>query len=102
MIVPGTKIPRVHAFRCADADAQVKLQMRWMAVRCPEAHLLARALREARKSAWRGGAGYDPARHAALLRLVRAISPAATNTPEPVGPGVQRMAQRPSNRAVER
>ncbi|MFS8035784.1 hypothetical protein ACI7BZ_02275 [Xanthobacter sp. AM11] len=61
----------MRAFRCEEGEAQVQRQMQRLAVFCNGPAGLARALRDVRKAARSGGAGYDPVRHAALLRLMR-------------------------------
>ena len=67
----GVRSERVYAFTCEDPEAQVRRHMAGLAVVHAAPAALARALRLARKAAFRGGAGYDPARHAALIRLAR-------------------------------
>lgn len=71
MDVSGSTFPRVRAFRTEDGEAQVQRHMSRLSLFCRGPASLARALREVRKAALAGGAGYDPARHAALLRLSR-------------------------------
>ncbi|MCG5235160.1 hypothetical protein [Xanthobacter oligotrophicus] len=67
----GVRSERVYAFTCEDPEAQVRRHMVGLAVAYGAPAALARALRLARKAAFRGGIGYDPARHAALVRLAR-------------------------------
>ncbi|MDI4657591.1 hypothetical protein [Xanthobacter autotrophicus] len=67
----GLRSERVYAFTCEDPEAQVRRHMAGLAVAYGAPSALARALRLARKAAFRGGIGYDPARHAALVRLMR-------------------------------
>lgn len=80
---------RVRAFRASDPEREVCRRMAALAL-FMRGDDLRRALRDSRKSARAGAAGYDPARHAALLRLLKA---------EARGP---RPGHRPSNSAVER
>lgn len=63
--------PRVRAFRFEEASDQVLRHVPGLALFCGGPAGLARALRQVRKAAWAGEAGYDPARHAALLHLAR-------------------------------
>ncbi|MEP9354361.1 hypothetical protein ABLE93_12260 [Xanthobacter sp. KR7-65] len=103
-----------HAFPAEDAETQMARLMPGLAVFCAEAHGLARALRQARKAARVGAAGYDPARHAALLRLKRYGAHKGATSQERPQVGVERKAraavetgtrakgQSPSNSAVER
>lgn len=69
----GTKLEgrRAHAFAAEEADVQVGRLMGGLAAFCGGPGGVARALRAQRKAARAGGPGYDPARHAALLRLQR-------------------------------
>lgn len=90
---------RAHAFAAEAAETQVGRQMRGLEVFCEGPAGIARALRAARKAARAGGVGYDPARHAALLRLQRLKQDCAR---APAGAGARAKAQRPSNSAVER
>ncbi len=92
---------RAHAFAAEAADAQVGRLMRGLEVFCEGPAGIARALRHARKAARAGGAGYDPARHAALLRLQR-LGQKADFARVPAGAGARAEVQRPSNSAVER
>lgn len=62
---------KLRAFRCADAEDEVRQRMAALAVLLSRPAEICRALRDARKAAWGCGTGYDPARHAALLRLQR-------------------------------
>ena len=92
---------RAHAFVAEAADVQVGRLMRGLDVFCEGPAGIARALRAARKAARAGSAGYDPARHAALLRLQR-LGQKADCARAPAGAGAGAGAQRPSNSAVER
>ncbi|WP_296583410.1 hypothetical protein [Xanthobacter sp.] len=92
---------RAHAFAAEAAEMQVGRLMRGLEVFCEGPAGIARALRATRKAARAGGAGYDPARHAALLRLQR-LGQKADCARAPAGAGAQAEAQRPSNSAVER
>ncbi|MFG1249291.1 hypothetical protein [Xanthobacter flavus] len=92
---------RAHAFAAEAAEMQVGRQMRGLEVFCEGPAGIARALRAARKAARAGGAGYDPVRHAALLRLQR-LGQKADCARAPAGAGARAKAQRPSNSAVER
>lgn len=65
------RLEKLRAFRPADAEDQVRQRMAALAVLLSRPAEISRALRDARKAAWGRGAGYDPARHAALLRLQR-------------------------------
>ncbi|MFG1244703.1 hypothetical protein [Xanthobacter versatilis] len=67
----GVGSGRVYAFTCEDPEARVRRHMAGLAIAYGAPAALARALRLARKAAFRGGIGYDPARHAALVRLAR-------------------------------
>lgn len=71
MDLADSLFPRLRAFRCEDGEAQVRRHMSGLSLFCQGPASLARALREVRKAAHAGRAGYDPARHAALLRLSR-------------------------------
>ncbi|MFG1346268.1 hypothetical protein V5F59_15345 [Xanthobacter autotrophicus DSM 431] len=71
MDVSGRGFSRVRGFACEDGEAQVLRLMSGLAPFLGAPAGLARALREARKAARSGAAGYDPARHAALVRLAR-------------------------------
>lgn len=119
---------RVRAFTSEDAEARVARHVTGLAIFLARPEALARALRTMRKAAARGGAGYDPAYHAALLRLARLKRDGRAATTRPVphmekmhpatpparggAPEGQRPArlspagrctdQRPSNSAVER
>lgn len=75
MTGPATGPKRVYAFTCEDPEAQVARHMAGLGILCARPDMLARALRAVRKAALRGGRGYDPARHAALLRLARGRPP---------------------------
>ncbi|MFG1205100.1 hypothetical protein V5F29_22215 [Xanthobacter aminoxidans] len=90
---------RAHAFVAEAADVQVGRLMRGLDVFCEGPAGIARALRAARKAARAGSASYDPARHAALLRLQRLGQKAEC---APASAGARAGAQRPSNSAVER
>lgn len=92
---------RAHAFAAEEAEAQVGRLMRGLEVFCEGPGGIARALRQARKAARAGSAGYDPARHAALLRLQRQAR-TGSEPRAPAGAGTRDKAQRPSNSAVER
>ncbi len=99
----------VRAFRCEEAEAQVERRRVALAVLLSTPQDIARALRAARREARMGARGYDPARHAALIRLWKAKGAAkgedACTAGRPGGApdreGVP-SAQSPSNRAVER
>lgn len=100
---------QAHAFAAETADVQVGRLMGGLELFCEGPAGVARALREARKAARSGGAGYDPARHAALLRLQRLgrkshCSGSLTDRPvrAPAGAGARKVDHRPSNSAVER
>jgi len=69
--VGGVRSYRVYAFTCEDPEARVRRHMAGLAIAYGGPAALAQALRLARKAAFRGGIGYDPARHAALVRLAR-------------------------------
>lgn len=71
MEVSGCSFSRLRAFRSEDGEVQVLRQMFRLSLCCREPAGLARALREVRKAALAGGGGYDPVRHAALLRMSR-------------------------------
>jgi len=61
---------RVRGFRLSDPEREVCGRMAALALFMrPED--VRRALRASRKDARAGAAGYDPARHAALLRLLK-------------------------------
>jgi hypothetical protein len=92
---------RAHAFAAEAAEVQVGRLMRGLEVFCEGPAGIDRALRAARKAARAGGAGYDPARHAALLRLQR-LGRTGEFARAPVGAGARAERQRPSNSAVER
>ncbi|MEP9351619.1 hypothetical protein [Xanthobacter sp. KR7-225] len=65
---------RIRAFRAEESETLVRRKMEAMRRAAPGAAEIARALRGARKAAssLRSGAGgYDPVRHAALLRLAK-------------------------------
>lgn len=95
----------VRAFRCEEAEAQVERRRVALAVLLSTPQDIARALRAARREARMGARGYDPARHAALVRLWKAKGEEAGRAGRPGGApdreGVP-SAQSPSNRAVER
>ena len=117
---------RMRAFTSEDAEARVARHVKGLGVVLSRPEALARALRAVRKAAVRGGPGYDPAYHAALLRLERAGrtrngSMAARADPSAAGarpfrapgtvqddgaprlsPSGRPSGHRPSNRAVER
>lgn len=63
---------RLRAFRPSDPERDVRGRMAALAVLMSGPQELRRALRDSRKAARSGAAGYDPARHAALLRLLAA------------------------------
>ncbi len=63
---------RLRAFRPGDPETDVRRRMAALAVLLSRPEDLRRALRDSRKAARSGAAGYDPARHAALLRLLAA------------------------------
>ncbi|MBP2149323.1 hypothetical protein J2126_002046 [Xanthobacter flavus] len=92
---------RTHAFAAEAAEMQVGRLMRGLEVFCEGPEGIARALRQVRKAARAGGAGYDPARHAALLRLQRQAR-TGSEPRAPAGAGTREKDQRPSNSAVER
>lgn len=92
---------RAHAFVAETAEVHVGRLMRGLVLFCEGPGGIARALRAARKAARAGGAGYDPARHAALLRLQR-LEQKADFVRAPAGARARKEAQRPSNSAVER
>lgn len=92
---------RAYAFTVEAADAQVGRLMQGLEVFCEGPAGIARALRTARKAARSGGMGYDPARHAALLRLQRCVKTGRVAR-APAGAGTREKNQRPSNSAVER
>lgn len=71
MAAQGPARGRVRAFTSEDAEARVARHVTGLAIFLARPDALARALRAMRKAAVRGGAGYDPAYHAALLRLAR-------------------------------
>lgn len=87
----GRREQRLRAFRSSDPEREVRGRMAVLAL-FMRADDLRRALRDSRKSARAGAAGYDPARHTALLRLLKAEARRS-------GP---RAGHRPSNSAVER
>lgn len=96
---------QAHAFAAEPADAQVERLMLGLGVFCEGPAGVARALRHARKAAHAGGAGYDPARHAALLRLQRLGHAGPGGTDPSRAPACARARDadhRPSNSAVER
>ena len=92
---------RAHAFAAEAAEVQVGRLMRGLEVFCAGPEGIARALRQARQAAQAGGTGYDPARHAALLRLQRQAR-TSSEARAPAGAGTREQDQRPSNSAVER
>ena len=101
----GCQGRRAHAFAAEAADAQVERLMLGLGLFCEGPAAVARALRHARKAARSGGAGYDPARHAALLRLQRlgqTMRGGSGQVRAPVGAGARDADHRPSNSAVER
>lgn len=117
----GPERGRVRAFTSEDAEARVARHVAGLVLFLARPEALARALRTMRKAAARGAAGYDPAYHAALLRLTRQNPDGRAGTPRPVqqaiarppgggppagpdrrAPAGLRVDQRPSNRAVER
>lgn len=65
---------RIRAFRCEDPEAQVERRRLALAVLFPTPDDVERALREARRAGRDGARHYDPARHAALIRLWKARS----------------------------
>lgn len=94
----GERRARAHAFTAEDAEAHLRRLMPGLEVFCGGPAGIGRALRHARKAARAGEAGYDPVRHAALARLLRA----SEGRPRAPAAGARGQAQRPSNRAVER
>lgn len=59
---------RIRAFRTFDRESEVVRRMANLSVLLSGAEIR-RALRQTRRAARAGERGYDPARHAALLRL---------------------------------
>lgn len=92
---------RVRAFRAEDAATMVARRVAALAGLRASPHLVRRALREARKAAWAGAAAYDPARHAALLRVARDMAAEGPARLAQAAPRRDR-DQSPSNKAVER
>lgn len=73
-VLKGGLRPRLRAFRAEDLEAQVERRMEALRLAAPGAADITRSLRLARKAARSrqpGREAYDPARHAALLRLAR-------------------------------
>ncbi|MFG1477402.1 hypothetical protein V5F53_01905 [Xanthobacter sp. V4C-4] len=68
----GARGGRIRAFRCEEAEAQVERRRVALAVMFAQPQDIARALREARRAGRAGAGFYDPARHAALIRLWKA------------------------------
>lgn len=99
----GKRAAGRHAFAAEDSEAQVARLMPGLAMFCEGPEGLARALRQARKAARAGGRGYDPARHAALLRLARRGREKDDQAKRvPAGAGTRTVCQSPSNKAVDR
>lgn len=76
---------RIRAFRAEEPEAQVRRRMETVRQTMPAAPEIARALRLARKAALSrrlGESGYDPVRHAALLRLARGAPAHAVSRPQ--------------------
>lgn len=61
---------RIRGFAAQDRERDITARME--TARVFTAGDPTTALRAARRAAWKGGAGYDPVRHAALCRLARA------------------------------
>lgn len=69
----------VRAFRCSDREQVVGERTALLGLFLSNPADIARALREVRKAAMNQALHYDPARHAALLRLARTRSGAVEN-----------------------
>lgn len=63
----------IKAFRCEEAEAQVERCKAGLALFLSTPQDIGRALRAARRDGRMGASHYDPARHAALIRLWKAV-----------------------------
>jgi len=67
----GPKVGRITGFRCDEPEAQVTQRTSALGAFLTGRAEIERALRDARRAGRTGAAHYDPARHAALLRMLR-------------------------------
>jgi len=77
---PGSSPPALHrgrcrAFRASEPEQDIARRMAGLSLGGYSGPALQRALRAARRAARAGALGYDPARHAALLRLLKQKTP---------------------------
>ncbi|WP_454915143.1 hypothetical protein [Xanthobacter sediminis] len=100
----GVRAGRIRAFRSEEAEAEVERRRAALALLFTQPQEIERALRDARRAGRAGARHYDPARHAALIRLWRAARRKAAAG----GPGGRRPAQEgrpadgPARDAVEK
>lgn len=68
----GARAGRIRAFRSEEAETVVERRRAALALLFGQPQEIERALRDARRAGRAGADHYDPARHAALLRLWKA------------------------------
>ncbi|MDQ0503662.1 hypothetical protein QOZ94_000432 [Xanthobacter agilis] len=81
----GARAGRIRAFRSEDVEAQLNRRRAALALVFSKPQEIEQALRAARRAARMGALHYDPARHAALIRLwkdCRGVSGMLERTPD--------------------